>query len=96
MASWEQYDPSWLADIVRTYAPDEAWLPEAVGRCTRAMVEGPAYMHFVDPCNANEPGSEWQFSRDIVVEHPEGGTIVFGILVGNRVGGVEFVDKIEA
>jgi hypothetical protein len=51
--------------------------------------------YFVDPQRPNEQGSEWQFLENVVMEHPTDGTIVLDILKDGRVGGVEFVDRIE-
>ena len=92
--NWEPYDPTWLVDLARQSCPDESWLVAALQRCTRAARESRAYLHFVDPANANAPGSEWQFVENILLEHPTEGDIVLDILTDRRVGGVEFLGRI--
>lgn len=94
MAQWEPYDPNWLVALARDQHPTETWLPIALTACTRCRRESKAYVTFVDSRNANEPGADWQFLTNLTMESPEEGFIVLDILEGNRVGGVEFVDKI--
>ena len=94
--SWRPYDPKWLADLA-CQAPEDPWLREALLRCT--LAEGPdegLYIHFVDPSRPNEPGSDWQFRRNIILEHPVHGELVLDILEGDRVGGVEFLSRVLA
>lgn len=91
---WKPYDPSWLADWVRGNAPDEPWLADALARCTRAMDGGRAYVYFVDPADANQPGAEWQLERTLTLEHPKEGTLVLDILTNRRVGGIEFLSRL--
>lgn len=91
---WEAYDPTWLVDLARESCPDEPWLVAALQRCTRAARESRAYIHFVDPANANAPGAEWQFVENILIEHPTDGDIVLDILTDRRVGGVEFLSRL--
>ena len=95
MANWEPYDPSWLVALARDQHPSETWLQTALARCTRCQRESKAYVRFVADRNANEPGSDWQFLTNLTLESAEEGFIVLDILVNNRVGGVEFVDKID-
>jgi hypothetical protein len=91
---WKAYDPSWLVKLAQDARPAELWLAEALAKCTRAAGESPSYTYFVDPANANKPGAEWQFQRNIVLEHPVEGDLVFDILTGDRVGGVEFLSRL--
>jgi hypothetical protein len=86
---WTPYDP-----LAREQHPDLPWLGEALSGCTRAAWESGAYMHFVDPADANHPGSAWQFEENLVLEHPREGTIVLDILRGRRVGGAEFLRRL--
>lgn len=90
---WHPYDPSWLADLARAQLPGEAWLPEALLRCTTGRVESDsgAYIHFVDPCCGT-----WEFKRNLHLASREHGWIVLDVLKEGRIGGVEFVDKIRA
>jgi len=53
-------------------------------------------MYFIDGRTyANQPGSEWQFERNMELHSPTEGWIVLDILKGQRVGGVEFVSRIK-
>ena len=50
-------------------------------------------LYFVDPRRPNQPGSDWQFEENIILEHPTEGDLVLDILKGHRVGGVEFLGR---
>jgi hypothetical protein len=91
---WKPYDPAWVADWVRASVPDEPWLADALARCTRAMDGGKAYVYFVDPADANQPGAAWQIEDSRTLHHPEEGTLVLDILAGRRVGGIEFLARL--
>jgi hypothetical protein len=95
MKGWHDYDPDWLVRLAKEQLPQEAWLHEAISRCRVARMESAAYIHFVNPANPNMPGSEWQFQKNIVLNDPKQGELVLDILKDGRVGGVEFVNKIE-
>ena len=88
---WEPYDPAWLVEIARREIPDETWLAEALARCTRAWTSCTTYIHFVDPTNPNQPGSEWQFKQNLVFQN---GRLVLDVLKSGRIGGVEFLDRL--
>ncbi len=91
---WKPYDPGWLVELARESRPDEPWLAEALARCTRAAGESRAYIYFVDPAHPGEPGSEWRFEENVLLEHPREGQLVLDVLRGRRVGGVEFLKRI--
>lgn len=63
-------------------------------RCRTALVEGEAYIHFVDPTSPNTPDSEWQFERNVSLRHPDHGHLVLDVLRDGRIGGVEFIDRL--
>ena len=88
--SWEPYDPSWLIQLAQDQLPEERWLPQALAQCTKCRVESRSYIHFVD-----SNGPEWQFETCLELDSPVEGWIVLDVLKGQRVGGIEFVDKIE-
>ena len=88
---WNPYDPAWLVALAREQQPDLPWLADALATCTRASLESAAYLRFVDPRNPNQPGSDWQFAENIILEDPNRGDIVLDVLKGHRVGGVEFL-----
>lgn len=90
----EKYNPEWLARLAEKQMPAESWLPEALRKCTVYSVESAASYHFASPENANKPGAEWQFERNIILNDEKEGDLVLDILKGNRVGGVEFLNRI--
>ncbi len=94
MSDWKPYDPAWLVDLAKEQHPDEAWLPAALAACTMAKQESPAYIHFVNRTDPDEPGSEWTEQTDITLKHPTEGELVLDVLEGNRIGGVEFLAKL--
>ena len=101
---WEDYDPSWLVTLARDQRPDLPWLPEAFAGCTRASsrtsrrhgrrVREVIYLHFVDPERANQPGADWQIDSGLWLRHPTDGILNIDVLKGQRVGGVEFYDRL--
>ena len=95
MADWKPYDPAWLIELAKAQLPEEDWVPAALARCTRARQESEAYIHFVNPADPNDPGSEWDVQTDFTLRHPTEGDLVLDILEGNRVGGVEFLSKLS-
>jgi hypothetical protein len=91
---WKPYDPTWLVEWVRAHRPDLPWLADALARCTRAAEGGRAYLYFVDPADANTPGAEWQIAENVMLERTPEGTLVLDILAGQRVGGIEFLNRL--
>ncbi len=91
---WKAYDPSWLVAAAREQAPEEPWLAEALAKCTRCLTESDRYVHFVDPRRPNQPGSEWQFERNVLLETSTHGLVAIDVLTDNRIGGVEFYDRL--
>lgn len=93
--NWAPYDPDWLVELAGMQHPDKPWLREALKECTQCRQESKAYLHFVDPRRPNTPGSEWQFETNLELDSCSEGWIILDILKGHRVGGVEFVDKLD-
>jgi hypothetical protein len=91
---WKPYDPAWLVEWVRANRPELAWLADALARCTRAAQGGRAYLYFVDPGDANQPGAEWQIADNVTLEHPGEGTLVLDVLTDRRIGGIEFLARL--
>jgi hypothetical protein len=94
MMDWQPYDPTWLVEWVRENRPEAAWVADALARCTRAAEGGRAYLYFVDPVDANQPGAEWQMAENVALEHPTEGTLVLDVLVDRRIGGMEFLRRL--
>lgn len=93
IGEWVAYDPAWLVDLARE-RKDHPWLAEALAKCRTARWESRAYVAFIDSSNANASDSPWQFQENIVLEHSTEGDLVLDILVGGRVGGVEFLSRL--
>jgi hypothetical protein len=91
---WQPYDPAWLVALARETMPDAPWLAAALAQCTRASQERRAYLYFVDPARANEPGAAWQFAENVVLHHPREGSLVLDVLKDGRIGGVEFLNRL--
>ena len=91
---WQPYDPSWLVRLARQQYPDQPWLAEAFAGCTRCLVESRAYLYFVNPAHPNQPGSEWQFERNLLLDAGKEGKIVVDVVVGPRIGGIEFLKRL--
>ena len=70
---WQPYDPRWLIALAKEQHPEKEWLVEALAVCTRAKPKGDAFIYFVDAANPNEPGSEWQFETNILLDSPTDG-----------------------
>jgi hypothetical protein len=94
MSDWKPYDPTWLVELAKAQLPDEVWLPAALAACTSSRQESDAYIHFVSPADADEPGSEWQVQTNFTLTSPTEGDVVLDVLEGNRIGGVEFLAKL--
>lgn len=92
---WEPYDPRWLVALAKEQYPDDPQFAEALARCTSRSEESPAYIHFVDPKDANKPGAEWQFDQNIMLESETEGRIILDVLKGGRIGGAEFLERIS-
>ena len=91
---WKPYDPTWLIALAKAQYPQEAWLHQAFAVCTRCLKRSKAYYYFIPADKPNQPGSPWQISHNMRLEDPQEGTIIVDILVGNRVGGIEFLDRL--
>lgn len=89
------FAPCMLIEAVKEQAPEYPWLPEALAECGAGQWESPAYVGYVSRRNPNQPGSEWQFEANVVLNHQTLGMVVIDVLQGSRLGGIEFVDKIE-
>jgi len=91
---WEAYDPSRLVRLAREQLAEEPAIAEALAKCSRSRRESKAYVHFVDPSRPNEPGSDWQFDRNVFLTDPERGDLVLDVLKDGRIGGVEFLNRL--
>jgi hypothetical protein len=91
---WVPYDPSMLVALATKQLPAETWLPQALAACRRCRWESRAYAYFVDGSKPNQKGSEWQFVKNLHLSDSKEGEIILDVLKGNRIGGVEFLDRL--
>ena len=89
------FEPHMLIEAVREQAPEYPWLPEALASCGSGQWESRAYVRYVPCQNPNQPGDEWQFETSVALIHETFGVVVIDLLKGGRLGGIEFVDRIE-
>lgn len=89
-----EYDPTWLVELARKQYPEETWLIESLSKCKRYCRESNGYYYFIDPVNANKPGSEWQFKTNYILEDEIEGELVLDIMGDLKVGGVEFIKQL--
>jgi RNA polymerase II subunit A small phosphatase-like protein len=88
------FEPCMLIEDALAQAPELAWLPAALACCGSGEWESRAYVRYVSCVDPNQPGSDWQFKNNVVIDHRIFGQAVIDILQGDRVGGIEFVDRI--
>lgn len=91
----EGFDPQMLVEYARAQVAEFPWLPAALSSCRAGQWESRAYVRYVSSVNPNQPSSPWQFETNVVIDHSVLGTVVIDILKGNRIGGIEFVDKTD-
>ena len=89
------FHPRVLVHVAREQAPEMPWLPSALTSCGPGDWESPTYVGYVCRANPNQPGAEWQFLTNVVLSHKEFGMVVLDILKGNRLGGIELLERIE-
>jgi hypothetical protein len=82
--AWQSYDPSWIVELAREQLPEEPWLPAALAARTRTRRRSDAYIYFVDPDRANQPGSPGQFDSCVELDSPTEGWLVLDILKETR------------
>lgn len=88
------FEPWMLVEVARSQAPGFPWLVEALGACGCGEWKQRYYVSFISSLNPNQPGSEWQFETNVTLEHDQFGTVIVDILKGNRIGGLEFADRL--
>jgi len=91
---WQPYDPTWLVDLAKEQYPEQTWLHQALARCTKCLQESRAYIYFVSQERPNQPGSEWQFKRNVPLDSKKEGPLVLDVLEDGRIGGFEIIKRI--
>lgn len=89
------FQPRQLVELAKDLASEFPWLPQALAACEGGQWDSPAYLRFVFSEDSNQSGAEWQFLANVVLEHEHHGTVVVDVLKGNRIGGIELLDRIE-
>jgi len=84
-----------IIELIREQEPDRLDIIEELEKFEKKKWIRQPYIHFVSAERPNQPGSEWQFDENIVLEDETEGTIVLDILKGSRIGGIEFVSQIR-
>jgi hypothetical protein len=98
------FDPNWMIGLVDSAINQDPYLknhPEVVGFLKRELPKCQIYLikvnpdklgvvdfYFVDPTNANNPGSPWQFKENITVYGDEA-DLIFDVLKDGQIGAVE-------
>ena len=90
----EGFDPKMLIEAALRQATALTWLPEALANCGVGTWESRAYVHYVEDADKSKPGSPWQFEKSVVLSHESLGMVVLDVLSEDRLGGIEFVDRI--
>lgn len=88
------FDPQMLIDEARATAPQFPWLPVALSNCGAGEWESRAYVRYVSAVAPNRPESECEFIASVTIQHRLLGMVVIDILQGNRIGGIEFVERL--
>ncbi len=85
---WEQFDASWLIELMKEQASEEKDVIKNLEECKRYFKKNNAYYYFV----IKNP--EQYIERNIILNSKKYGEIVLDILNGNKIGGIEFIDRI--
>lgn len=80
-----------IIDLAQEQIPERKDVILALTNSESGYWDSKAYYRFVDSKNANQIGSEWQISENIILEHDRFGTIILDYLKDKRIGGIEFM-----
>ena len=83
-----------IIELIRAQEPERVDLIEQLKNLERQRWVRQPYVGFVASYWPNQPGSEWQFEENIVLEHETEGTIILDILKDGRIGGIEFLSQL--
>jgi len=85
----------WIITLIKDQEPERTDLIEQLQKSERKEWIRQPYIRFVSGVRPNLLGSEWQFEKNIILEHDTEGTIVLDILKDGRIGGIEFISQIR-
>jgi uncharacterized protein YuzE len=89
------FDIDWIIELIKEQEPNRLDIIEQLRKVDRKKWIGQPYIYFVSAERPNQPGSQWQFAENIVLEHTTEGTIILDILKDGRIGGIEFINQIH-
>ncbi|MDN3692899.1 hypothetical protein QWZ06_11700 [Chryseobacterium tructae] len=81
-------------DFIKLNLPERPVLIHNLDKINTGKWENRTYYRFVDSTDANQRGSQWIFKENIILEHPELGTLVLDILEHDKLGGIEFLKRL--
>jgi uncharacterized protein YuzE len=84
-----------IIELIKEQEPERLDLIEQLKKSDKKNWIRQPYVRFVSSQKPNQPGSEWQFDENIVLEDEVEGAIVLDILKDGRIGGIEFVSQIR-
>ncbi len=84
-----------LISLLKSQNPNRTELIHSIENIENSIKKTRAYLYFVDNKNPNQPNSEWQFSENIILESTLYGTLIVDVLTKNRIGGVEFYNRLK-
>jgi hypothetical protein len=95
IGTWQAFDPGWLVRLAEDQHPRHPQIAQALQECTRGRPESRSYIHFVDPRRPQQADSPWQFATTVTLHDPQAGEISLDVLTNGRIGGVEFLDRLD-
>jgi hypothetical protein len=95
IGDWQDFDPGWLVALAEDQHPEHPQIASALQACTRCQPSNQAYLTFVDP-GRPQYDAPWQFAANVWLHDPDHGEIIIDVLTNGRIGGLEFIDRIEA
>ena len=84
-----------LTTLLKNEIPNRIELIKFIEKIQTGDWESKAYIHFVKPENPNQLNSEWQFQENLILESKIYGTLILDILTENRIGGIEFLNRVK-
>ena len=88
-------DKDLIIELLKEQAPNsEKQIKQLQYMAELKWIKNP-YIRFVDNVNANKKDAEWQFKKNIVLEHKTEGTIILDILKDGEIGGFELVKELD-
>lgn len=84
-----------IIELIKEQEPHRLDLISQLKKSNKTKWLRQAYIPLVSDESANNPGTEWQFDENIILEHEFEGTIVLDVLKNGRIGGIELLSQIR-